>query len=108
MNKKTIFALSLLIFWGVSFGDGYAETPASREKTDPAVVRTKIQGTDRVPRRRPPAAATRTKAEYSFKAAAGRLMTLNFVNVDIQEALSALAMQREINIVTTPTVSGQI
>ena len=35
-------------------------------------------------------------------------MTLNFINVDIQEALSALAMQREINIITAPIVSGQI
>jgi type II secretory pathway component GspD/PulD (secretin) len=36
------------------------------------------------------------------------LMSINYINVDIREALSALAMQREINIVAAPDVSGMI
>jgi len=37
-----------------------------------------------------------------------RLMSINYINIDIREALSALAMQREINIITAPDVSGKI
>ena len=37
-----------------------------------------------------------------------RLMSINYLNIDIREALSALAMQREINIVAAPEVSGEI
>jgi type IV pilus secretin PilQ/predicted competence protein len=36
------------------------------------------------------------------------LMTLNFYQVDVREALSAIAMKREINIVTATDVSGKI
>ncbi|MFH1489776.1 MAG: secretin N-terminal domain-containing protein, partial [Pseudomonadota bacterium] len=36
------------------------------------------------------------------------LLSVNFLNVDIREALSALAMEREINIVTSQEVSGMI
>ena len=36
------------------------------------------------------------------------LMCLNFLNVDIREALSAIAMEREINIAAAPDVSGNI
>jgi type IV pilus assembly protein PilQ len=37
-----------------------------------------------------------------------RLMSINYINIDIREALSALAMQREINIIAAPDVSGKI
>ena len=36
------------------------------------------------------------------------MMSINYINIDIREALSALAMQREINIVAAPDVSGKI
>lgn len=36
------------------------------------------------------------------------LMSLNFFDVDIREVLSALALEREINIVAAPEVSGKI
>ena len=36
------------------------------------------------------------------------LMTLNFINVEIREALSALAMEREINIAAAQEVTGNI
>jgi type II secretory pathway component GspD/PulD (secretin) len=37
-----------------------------------------------------------------------RLMSINYIHIDIREALSALAMQREINIVAAPDVNGEI
>jgi type II secretory pathway component GspD/PulD (secretin) len=44
----------------------------------------------------------------SFNSGSDRLMSINYISVDIREALSALAMQREINIVAAPDVSGEI
>jgi len=89
-------------------GYGSPQSPASRQKIDPADAPTETQGTDQSSKPTPAALAKRTNTKYSIESAASRLMTLNFVNVDIQEALAALAMQREINIITAPIVSGQI
>jgi len=108
MNRKIVFLLSFCIIWAVSIGHGSPESPASRQKIEPTVALTKTQGTDQLPKRRPSSAAKGTNTPDTIKLAANRLMTLNFINVDIQEALSALAMQREINIITAPIVSGEI
>jgi len=48
------------------------------------------------------------KPEIVTKPANNDLMSLNFVNSDIRTALSALAMEREINISTSQDVSGNI
>ena len=45
------------------------------------------------------------KTENSFD---GRYMTLNFFQADIQKVLSAIAMQNEINIISTKDVAGNI
>ncbi len=45
------------------------------------------------------------KAENSSD---GRLMTLNFFQADIQRVLSAIAMQNEINVISTKDVTGNI
>jgi len=89
-------------------GYGSPQSPASLQKIDPADAPTETQGTDQSSKPTPAALAKRTNTKYSIESAASRLMTLNFVNVDIQEALAALAMQREINIITAPIVSGRI
>ena len=48
------------------------------------------------------------KVKASSHLGSARLMSINYINIDIREALSALAMQREINIVAAPDVVGQI
>ncbi len=108
MNRKIVFPLSFFIIWAVSIGYGSAKSSASSQKIDPTAALTETQGTDQLPKRMPPFTAKQTNTIYTLKPAANRLMTLNFINVDIQEALSALAMQREINIITAPIVSGEI
>lgn len=47
-------------------------------------------------------------ATFSFKSDSPELMSINYINIDIREALSALALQREINIVAAPDVAGKI
>jgi type IV pilus secretin PilQ/predicted competence protein len=44
----------------------------------------------------------------SINSTSDDLMSLNFFDVDIREVLSALALQKEINVVAAPEVSGKI
>ncbi len=108
MNRKIIFPLSFFIIWGVSIGYVSAKSPTSRQKIDQTVLPTATQGTDQSQTSMSQSKTEGTKTKYSIKSTDNRLMSLNFIDVDIQEALSALAMQREINIVTAPVVSGKI
>ena len=47
-------------------------------------------------------------SRLDIESEASDLICLNFLNVDIREALSALAIEREINIITSQEVSGSI
>jgi type II secretory pathway component GspD/PulD (secretin) len=55
-----------------------------------------------------PTETAKPGAPLSIKSTSDDLMSLNFFDVDIREALSALALQREINVVAAPEVSGRI
>ena len=44
----------------------------------------------------------------SIQSKSDDLMSLNFSDVDIRDVLSAIALQREINVVAAPEVSGEI
>ena len=108
MNRKIIFLLSFFIILGVSIGYGSAKSPTSHQEIDQKVLPLAAQGTDQSQTSMSQSKTEGTTTKYSIKSTDNRLMSLNFIDVDIQEALSALAMQREINIVTAPVVSGKI
>jgi type IV pilus secretin PilQ/predicted competence protein len=108
MNRKILFLLSFFMIWGVSIGYGSAKSPTFRQKNDQKVLPLAAQGTDQSQTSMSQSKTEGTKTKYSIKSTDNRLMSLNFIGVDIQEALSALAMQREINIVSAPVVSGKI
>ncbi len=108
MNRKIIFLLNFIIILGVSIGSGSAKSPTSRQKIDQKNLPTTTQGTDQSQTSMSQSEIEGAKNKYSIQSTDNRLMSLNFIDVDIQEALSALAMQREINIVTAPDVSGEI
>jgi type II secretory pathway component GspD/PulD (secretin) len=55
-----------------------------------------------------PADKAKSQTKLSIQLTPDDLMSLNFFDVDIREMLSALAIQREINIVAAPEVSGKI
>jgi type IV pilus assembly protein PilQ len=55
-----------------------------------------------------PADKAKSQAKLSIQLTADDLMSLNFFDVDIREILSAIAIQREINIVAAREVSGAI
>jgi type II secretory pathway component GspD/PulD (secretin) len=75
------------ILWGVVLVIGMIISPVSAEsRTDKAKPQTQM----------------------SIQSSSDDLMSLNFFDVDIREILSALALQREINVVAAPEVSGKI
>ena len=51
---------------------------------------------------------TKSENPLSIESTSDDLMSLNFFDVDIREVLTALALQREINVVAAPEVSGKI
>lgn len=50
----------------------------------------------------------KSETPLSIQSTTDDMMSLNFFDVDIREVLSALALQREINVVAAPEVSGKI
>ena len=55
-----------------------------------------------------PTDKAKPQTQLSIQSTSNDLMSLNFFDVDIREILSALAIQREINIVAAREVSGEI
>ena len=96
MIKKRIFVLSCLVMMGISVSPVFSDAPvpfAQTEQDESNSVVTKPE---------------ESQKRSSTSSADGNLVSLNFLNVDVREALSAIAMEREINIATAPDVSGEI
>ena len=108
MNKTILLLLSLFIILEISIGYGSAKSPTSPNKVDSKVLRKATQETDQSPKNMLLSKIKGAKVKEFIQFSDNQRMSLNFIDVDIQEALSALAMQREINIVTAPDVSGEI
>ena len=81
MTKHITILLSVVLAVVIMVGPIYAESPGDKAKP---------------------------KVQLSIESTSNDLMSLNFFDVDIREVLSALALQREINIVAAPEVSGEI
>jgi type IV pilus assembly protein PilQ len=92
MNKKTIFFSGVLLIWAISIG------PASAQLTEEGG----IQKSEKT------ALVKGEKGVESEKRVTLKKISLNLLNVDIRKALSALAMEQEINIATAKEVSGKI
>ena len=56
----------------------------------------------------PPAEELRSKSDISVHWADDDRLSINFLDVDIREALTALALERELNIATSKDVAGKI
>jgi type II secretory pathway component GspD/PulD (secretin) len=108
MIRKTVIPLSVVITFGMLIALAAAQSPGRVEKNDkhrPASVLSE------------PAESQETilaseKGEPSvdivIQSPDDDLINLNLLDVDIREALTALAMEREINIATGKGVSGNI
>jgi type IV pilus secretin PilQ/predicted competence protein len=78
---------SVTVIWSLVLAMGIIISPASAES---------------------PKDKAKPETPLSIQSTSDDLMSLNFFDVDIREVLSALALQREINVVAAPEVSGQI
>ena len=81
MTKHITILLSVVLAVVIMVGPIYAESPVDKAKPE---------------------------VQLSIESTSNDLRRLNFFDVDIREVLSALALQREINIVAAPEVSGEI
>jgi type II secretory pathway component GspD/PulD (secretin) len=81
MTKSVTAIWSLVLAMGIMISPVSAESPKSKAKPE---------------------------TPLSIQSTPDAMMSLNFFDVDIREVLSALALQREINVVAAPEVSGKI
>ena len=81
MTKNVTILLSVVLIMGIIISPVSAESPTDKAKP---------------------------QTQLSIQSTSDDLMSLNFFDVDIREVLSALAMQREINVVAAPEVTGEI
>ena len=108
MNRKTTCCVGLLMILPMFIGPVFAQSPAGSgeiEEKDPKSALDKpaeSQKTVSLPEAEEP------EPKIDIQSADNELMSLNFVDVDIRELLSALAMKREISLVMAKEVSGKV
>ena len=107
MNRAFAYILIFLALTFVCTDLSFAQSPGFVQKTDKGNLKT-----DGTKSKEAKAASLSQLDKQTLNAftnsGSDRLMSINYINIDIREALSALAMQRKINIVAAPDVSGQI
>jgi type II secretory pathway component GspD/PulD (secretin) len=79
--------------------------PGHGEKTDPVIPSKEEPGRKEAAA---PSAGQGSRPVILIESGGKGLMSLNFLDVEIREALSALALEREINVATAQDVSGNI
>lgn len=107
MIKKTPFLLMLVALLALAVGPVSAQSVKESDQLVVAqqerdAVSATEQGTGQYV---PPVGASRTAP---YKAPSSRLINLSLIDTDIRDALSALAIDQEINIATATEVSGKI
>jgi type IV pilus assembly protein PilQ len=95
MNRKTTSFLFLLMTLEMLIGPVFAQ-PQDKGSTPESQKTIFLDETDE------------PRSKVGIQSRDNQLMSLNYIDVDIRRALSALAMEREINIVTAQDVSGKI
>ena len=107
MIKKTLFLTILVVILALAIGPVSAQ---SVRESDQFVVaqqaKDAVSTTEQGSGQYVPAAGTSRTAKY--KARYRNLINLSLIDTDIRDALSALAMDQEINIATATDVSGKI
>jgi len=100
VNRKATLFLGLLMIMGALIRPASAQPPAPLEEIDEKGAK---HSTTRQAESR-----KITIPEIEIQSADNQLMSLNFLDVDIREALSTVAISREIDIATAQDVSGKI
>lgn len=108
MNRGTSFFLGLGVVLMILIGPVFAESPSSVKEIleeDPKAILNELLELQE------PVAKPETgesKSKIAIQSGNHEFININFLEVEIREALSALALEREINIATAQDVSGKI
>ena len=106
--KKRIFFLSCLVMVVISVSPVFPDAPVPFPQTEQNYSKSVVKEPEESQKTISRPETKKSKKRSSTSSADHNLMSLNFLNVDVREALSAIAMEREINIATASDVSGQI
>ena len=105
MKRKTTLCVLLLIALKMFIGPVFAQPP-TESMSEPEPPSNKSAASQKITS---PPETDSLRSQMDIQSADDKqLLTLNYLNVDIREALSALAIEREINIATSQDVSGKI
>ena len=120
MNKETSFLLGLGVAFMMLIVPVFAEpldsTKGPQEKDSKTLSNEVLETQETVekpeeaegPEPEDAPEKDQSKPKIAIQSANDELININFLEVDIREALSALALEREINIATAQDVSGKI
>ena len=108
MIRKHIFFLSCLVMVGISVSPVFPEGPVSVPQTEQDDSKSVVREPEESQKTVSQSQTEESKKKTSISSVHNDLMSLNFLNVDVREALSAIAMEREINIATASDVSGRV
>jgi len=107
MIKKTPFLTILFVILALAIGPVSAQSVReSAQVGDPQQAKDAVSTTERGSGQYVPAIGASRTATY--KARYRNLINLSLIDTDIRDALSALAMEQEVNIATATEVSGKI
>ena len=107
MNRAFAYILIFLALTFVCSDLSFAQSPTFVQKTDKGNLKT-VGTKSKEAKTASLSQLDKQTLNASTNSDSDRLMSINYIKIDIREALSALAMQREINIVAAPDVSGEI
>ena len=107
MIKKTLFLTILFVILALAIGPVSAQSVRESDQVgDPQQAKDAVSTTERGSGQDVPAIGANRTATY--KSRYRNLINLSLIDTDIRDALSALAMDQEINIATATEVSGKI
>ncbi len=108
MSSKTVFLVSLFMTFGIFSSAVLAQPPVKSDlqdsiPSDPEPYDLKSEKSDQTG-----PASEKERVQIITPAGGNDLLSLNFREIDIRGLISALAMQREINVVMSKDVSGSV
>lgn len=108
MNKKATFFWGVLIITALCIVPAFAQQSETQKNTGERNPKAALKESSKSIQENYGFQTNTSRGEISIHSIDNDLISLNFLDVDIREALSALAIKREINIAAAREVSGEI
>lgn len=108
MNSKRVFLVSLFMAFGIFSGLVLAQPTVKKDVQDAAPSDSELSATEPAQLENPEGENETEAPGILIPPADNDLLSLNFREIDVRGLISALAMQREINVVMSKDVSGEV